>query len=132
VGIYQLKSPKSFLVMVNLDQISAAQSDPAIIRQIGHFIKHSRAQKNLTQAELAKRAGLNRYTLSKIETGESITLASLIQILRALDALSVLDQFVVQDEISPLAYAKLKRKTVQRVQSKKPPYSDTKQDDLEW
>ena len=99
----------------NANKIGPENSDTAIIAQIGEFIRQRRAQRSLTQAKLAERAGLNRYTISQIETGESITLTSLIQILRALDALYVLAEFETPHEISPLEYAKLKRKNVKRV-----------------
>lgn len=91
----------------NLEWIQ--MTDLAIITQIGHFIKHTRTKKNKTQTQLAESAGLNRWTISQIENGESIRLTSLIQLLRALDALHVLDRFEVKEEISPLAYAKLKK-----------------------
>ncbi len=84
-------------------------SDGAIVKQIGSFIKHTRVKQNKTQLQLAEISGLNRWTISQIENGESITLSSLIQILRALDCLYILETFTYTDEISPLAYAKLKK-----------------------
>ncbi len=84
-------------------------SDVAIVKQIGSYIKQTRLQQNRTQAQLADMAGLNRWTISQIENGESITLTSFIQILRALDSLFVLNAFEVPDEISPLEYAKLQK-----------------------
>lgn len=94
-------------------------SDGAIVAHIGSFIKHTRGQQNKTQAQLAEMSGLNRWTLSQIENGESITLSSLIQILRALDCLYVLDAFNYSEEISPLEYAKLKKQqTKERVRNK--------------
>ncbi len=93
-------------------------SDVALISQIGSFIKHKRLEMNFTQATLAERSGLNRWTLSQIENGEAITLTSLIQILRSLDCLYVLSEFKVSEEISPLEYAKLKRKPKLRARQK--------------
>lgn len=109
----------------------ASMSDGAIVAHIGNFIKHTRTQQNKTQAQLAEIAGLNRWTLSQIENGESITLSSLIQILRALDCLHILDGFSFSEEISPLEYAKLKKsQTTKRVRSKT---SDNKsKEDLGW
>ena len=63
-------------------------------------------------------AGLNRWTISQIEKGESVTLATLIQVLRALDVLYVLKQFEINEEISPIEYAKLQEKKRQRARSK--------------
>ena len=105
-------------------------SDATIVDQMGRYIRHVRIQQNKTQAQLAEMAGLNRWTISQIEKGESITLGSLIQILRALDSLYVLEAFEVSDEISPLEYAKLKKQQKKRVRSK----TDNKpgKDDLGW
>ena len=93
-------------------------SDDAIVKQLGDFIKHTRLQQNITQAKLAEIAGLNRWTISKIENGESITLSSLIQVLRALNILYVFNYFEINDEISPIEYAKLQEKKRQRARSK--------------
>jgi|SRR5690606_13586372 len=104
-------------------------TDVAIVAQIGHYIKQTRIKQNKTQAQLAEAAGLNRWTISQIENGESITLSSLIQLLRALDVLYVLDGFNFQEEISPLKYAKLKKQQrKERVRNN----SDKDKDDLGW
>lgn len=89
-------------------------SDAAIVKQLGEFIKHTRLQQNMTQAKLATNAGLNRYTIGQIENGESITLTTLIQLLRALDVLHVLEHFTIKNEISPVAYAELMAKQRKR------------------
>jgi transcriptional regulator with XRE-family HTH domain len=93
-------------------------SDVAIVKQIGSYIRQIRLQQKKTQAQLADMAGLNRWTISQIENGDSITLSSFIQILRALDSLFVLNAFEVPDEISPLEYAKLKKHKKERVRNK--------------
>ena len=106
-------------------------SDSAIVSQLGGYIKQLRLQQNKTQAQLAETAGLNRWTISQIEKGESITLMSLIQILRALDSLHVLNGFDVPDEISPLEYAKLKKKKKRERASGKTTNPSNKSE-LEW
>lgn len=100
----------------NMDWVK--MSDAAIVKQLGAFIKHTRIQQNVTQAHLAEMAGLNRWTISQIEKGESVTLTTLIQVLRALDILYVLNYFEINDEISPIEYAKLQEKKRQRASSK--------------
>jgi transcriptional regulator with XRE-family HTH domain len=87
----------------------ALLSDAALMSHLGGYIKHTRIQRKLTQAQLAEAAGLNRWTISQVENGESITLSNFIKILRILDALHVMESFEVIDEISPIAYAKLKK-----------------------
>lgn len=104
-----------------------SMTDTAIIGKIGHFIKHHRLEQNKTQIQLAKEAGLNQWTLSQVENGKAITLSSLIQLLRALDVLYVLDHFEVTNEISPIEYAKLQKKKRKRA-SRKHKDNDTKED----
>jgi len=105
-------------------------SDVGIVKQIGNYIRHVRLQQSKTQAELAEIAGLNRWTISQIEKGESVTLMSLIQILRALDSLHVLNAFEISNEISPLEYAKLKKQQKKRARSKK--INLPNKEDLGW
>lgn len=84
-------------------------SDKALTRQIGLFIRHQRMEQNRTQEELAKSAGISRSTLSLLERGETVSLMTLIQVLRVLDQLGVMDFFVVKDEPSPLAMVKAQK-----------------------
>ena len=95
-----------------------AMSDKAIIGAIGAYIRHQRLEQNKTQVQVAKEAGINRWTLSQIENGESITLATLIQILRVLDLLHLLSIFTIEETISPIAYARLKEKEKKRARPK--------------
>ena len=102
-------------------------SDSAIVSQIGAFIKNERLNSNRTQAQLAKEAGINKWTLGQIENGEAITLLSLIQILRALDVLPLLDIFSIKQEISPIELAKKeqnKRKRARNTDNNNPKKSD--------
>mgnify|MGYP003897687819 CR=1 FL=1 len=105
-------------------------SDSAIVKQMGQFIKYTRLVQNKTQAQLAELAGLNRWTISQIENGESITLSSLIPVLLALDVLYVLNHFEHIDEISPLEYAKLKKKQKKRARGKNNNIVD--KEDIGW
>ncbi|MFT7381783.1 MAG: transcriptional regulator with XRE-family HTH domain [Roseivirga sp.] len=105
-------------MMVNTGNNWFAMTDKAILNKIGSFLKQLRLAQNKTQSQIATDAGLNRWTVSQAEKGESITLASLIQLLRALDALYALGQFNFEDEISPLAYAKLKKDERKRARPK--------------
>ncbi|MHA7128442.1 helix-turn-helix domain-containing protein [Algoriphagus namhaensis] len=107
----------------------AALSDSAIVQAIGEFIKGTRLNRNITQADLATQAGLNRWTLSQIENGESINLSSLIQILRALDQLNLLQGFELKNELSPLELAKMQKKKRERARGSD---STDQNGDLGW
>ena len=93
-------------------------SDNAIVKQIGAFIKHQRMEQNKTQAILANAAGISRSTLSLLERGETVTLATLIRVLRILDVLYILDAFVVHQTISPLLLAKIEKDKRKRASGK--------------
>lgn len=88
----------------------AQLSDMAILRMIGDFVKKKRMTLNKTQDEMATEAGMSRSTLSLLERGEKVHLLTLIQALRVLDELQLLEAFEVRQQISPLEYIKLQKK----------------------
>ncbi|MFU8812337.1 MAG: helix-turn-helix domain-containing protein [Balneolaceae bacterium] len=92
----------------------ASMSDKALIEQIGGFIKHHRLRQNKTQAIVAEEAGISRSTLSLLERGETVTILTLIQVLRVLDQLHVLEAFRIEEKVSPMALAKLEKEKRKR------------------
>ncbi len=93
--------------------------DKALLAHIGKFIKHHRIEQNKTQESLSKSAGISRSTLSLLEKGETVTLATLIQVLRVLDQLQVMSAFNVEETISPLLLAEMQRSYRKRAREKK-------------
>src|SRR5690606_28489083 len=89
-----------------------------IIEHLGVFVKHHRMQLNKTQNEIAEAAGISRSTLSLLERGETINIATLIQVLRVLNQLSALNAFEIHEAISPLALARLQKEKRQRARRK--------------
>jgi transcriptional regulator with XRE-family HTH domain len=90
-------------------------ADPAIVRLLGERIKRIRLKKNITQQQLADRAGLDRTTIYEFENkGRPVSLLTFIQILRVLDKLDDLTPFLYEPEISPLQLAKLHGKQRKR------------------
>lgn len=96
-----------------------AMSDDAIMKSIGAFVKHHRLEQNRTQQDIATDAGINRSTLSLLENGEIVNLSTLVQVLRALDLLNLLDVFTTKKHISPLELAKLEEKKRTRASKKR-------------
>jgi transcriptional regulator with XRE-family HTH domain len=95
-----------------------AMSDGAIMELIGHYIKECRLKQNKTQEQVAEMAGVNRSTVVLLEKGSGGTLASLIQVLRALEQLHLLEMFKVERKLTPLQLAKLEKNTRQRASRK--------------
>jgi transcriptional regulator with XRE-family HTH domain len=127
-GKYLHNALKDKLMMGYTNNNWVAMSDNAIISAIGEFIKHKRLQENKTQAHLATEAGINRWTLGQIEKGESVTLSSLIQMLRALNLLYLLNGFTINESISPIEYARLQEKKRKRASGQKNPETDDNED----
>jgi len=123
------------LVMANTNLDWISMSDKSIITSIGEYLKYQRLTQNKTQAQIAEAAGINRWTMSKIENGEAISLTSLIQILRALRLLNVLDTFTIEKQVSPIELAKLEKKERKRARNKENNLSvdqTGKQNESEW
>lgn len=86
-----------------------SMSDDALAKQVGVFIKQHRLEQNKTQDMVSAAAGISRSTLSLLERGQTVTLATLIQVLRVLDQLQVMEAFEIKQSISPLALAKAEK-----------------------
>ena len=86
----------------------AGMSDKAVIKEIGRRVKRKRLEQNHTQQEIADIAGISRPTVSDMERGNPFEILTLIQILRALDALDEIDLFLPDPGISPLQLARLR------------------------
>ena len=105
-------------------------SDKSLMETIGRFIQSHRLNQNKSQNQVASMAGISRSTLSLLERGEKVRIDSLIQVLRVLDLLHIMDVFKVQEQISPIEYAKLKRKKRKHASSKK--LDSSNDEDLGW
>ncbi len=114
----------------NTDINWASMTDGAIMETIGKFVRHHRLNQNITQEKLAESANISRSTLSLIEKGEIITLPLLIQVLRVLDQLHIMEVFKVVDQISPMEYLKLKKNMRQRARNLNS--TNKPKDDLGW
>jgi transcriptional regulator with XRE-family HTH domain len=102
----------------NYDNLWHNLSDNILTEKIGAFVKHHRLQKNISQTILAKRANISRSTLSILEHGGTTSVATLLQVLRILDQLHVMDSFTIHDTISPIAMVQEEAKKRTRVSKK--------------
>jgi len=82
-------------------------SDLAILKSLGTRIKTERLNQDLTQMDVARRAGIARIVLTRLESGKGCTLGSFIRILRSLGKLDHIELFLPEPGISPLQIAKL-------------------------
>ena len=95
-------------------------SDPQILKGVGNKIKEWRLGINMTQKEVASKAGISLITLQKAEKGEGIQLLSLIYILRALDRLDILSPFFEERHLSPIEMLQIEEGRKIRKRASKP------------
>ena len=95
-------------------------SDKAAMALIGERIQRARLNQNMTQAELAERAGLGTRTVRSLEAGQKPTVETLIRALRGLGKLGTIDAFLPEPGLSPLQLAKLQGRERQRASGRRP------------
>ena len=95
-------------------------SDKAAMALIGERIRRERLNQNMTQAELAKQAGLGARTVRSLEAGQKPTVETLIRALRGLGKLGTIDAFLPEPGLSPLQLAKLQGRERQRASGRRP------------
>ncbi len=89
-------------------------TDEAVLAELGDRLSRLRLQRNLTQAQLAREAGVSKRTLIRLESGESIQVTNLIRVVRALGLLGNLDAFVPPPLSSPIAQLRSRKKERRR------------------
>jgi transcriptional regulator with XRE-family HTH domain len=109
----------------------ASMSDKALTEYIGAYVRYHRMEQSKTQDELASGAGISRSTLSLLERGETVTINTLIQVLRVLDQLQILRAFEVKKTVSPLALAKMQKEKRQRARRKSEKKDESKEE-TDW
>jgi len=82
------------------------KTDSEILLEIGTRLRAYRLQLNLSQAELASLAGMNRTTLRYIETGKDWQFSTFVKLLRALGRLENLNVLLPAPPVSPIQLLK--------------------------
>ena len=94
-------------------------SNEALLKELGRRLARQRIAMELTQADLAERAGISKRTVERVEAGESTQTATLISILRILNLLDGLYAIFPAEGPRPLDLLKLKGKERRRVSKKR-------------
>lgn len=125
------KIPNYYIMTDKSSKNWISMSDQALTEQIGTFVRHHRVEQNKTQDALALESGISRSTLSLLERGETVTVATLIQVLRMLDRLDIMDSFEIKETISPLDLVKKQKVNRQRVRVKSKG-TEKKEQQIDW
>ena len=98
---------------------TAELSDKAVMTLIGERIQRERLNQNMTQVELAERAGIGARTVRSLEAGQKPTVDTIIRALRSLGRLGTIDAFLPEPGLSPLQLAKLQGRERQRASGRR-------------
>ena len=100
-------------------KITHLLTDDAVLAELGARIAGRRIELQLTQAAVAEQAGISKRTLERIEAGLTSQLATLVRVLRVLDAASGLDSVIPESETRPMDLLKQKNKVRQRASGRR-------------
>lgn len=96
-------------------------TDESVLKELGERLARRRLDVRLTQAGLAMQAGVSKRTVERLEAGGSIQVVTLIRILRALDLLGGLDEWIPKAGPRPMDLLKMRGKVRQRVRESRKP-----------
>jgi len=85
-------------------------SDSRITQELGKRLRALRLRKNISQVELAERTLIAVGTIKSLEKGKG-KLSNLIAVLRELDSLEQLDNFIPPITLSPIQIAEANLKS---------------------
>jgi len=90
-------------------------TNSAILLTLGQRLKEYRLRRDLQQSELAAHAGVNISTIARMEKGQNVMMDSYIRVMRVLEMLDNLDEFIPEPPRSPILMRKLQGKKRYRV-----------------
>lgn len=102
----------------------------SLLEEAGERLRDERLNRNMTQEELAERAGVSTATLRSVESGGNPTLRVVLLLLRALGLLDRFDAFLPAPTPSPLQAARLQKEQRQRASGRRD--SEGGAEDWEW
>ena len=77
-------------------------TDHALLGALAGWLERERLKRNVTQAELAHEAGVSKRTVERLEAGDSVQLASLLRVLRALQLTHQLQALLPEASVTPM------------------------------
>jgi len=92
----------------------SALSDQQAVARLGKEIKRMRLERNMSQAEVAEKTGLDRSTVARLEGGRAATLLTVVQVLRVLNKLELLDGFHAEPQPTPYMLVEAQEKYLKK------------------
>ena len=103
-----------FVVLQKCDRMNMIDdmNDEALMQEVGRRIAFLRRSSQIKQEELAEKAGISRYALSRLENGAGgIRLESFLSVLRSLNVLNRLSVVLPEPTLTPIQLVELEKKS---------------------
>ena len=103
-----------FVVLQKCDRMNMIDdmNDEALLQEVGRRIAFLRRSSQIKQEELAEKAGISRYALSRLENGAGgIRLESFLSVLRSLNVLNRLSVVLPEPTLTPIQLVELEKKS---------------------
>lgn len=96
----------------------------ALQRELGRRIEALRLGRNVQQAQLAAEAGVSRRTITRLESGQSVSLDTLLRVMRALGLSSRLATLLPEPSVQPVERVRSKSKERKRASARTEPAAE--------
>jgi len=101
-------------------RISNELTEGVVLRELGERLARARLECDLTQEDLADKAGVSKRTVERLESGEVATqLSGFLRVCRALGLLERFDTLLPEAVAGPMARLRQKGRERQRATRKK-------------
>ena len=100
-------------------EITRELTDVTVLAELGTRLAHHRLQAGLSQAALAREAGIAKRTIERIEAGYAAELGTLIRVLRVLGLTAGLESLVPAAIPSPIALLENRGRPRQRASTRR-------------
>jgi transcriptional regulator with XRE-family HTH domain len=97
----------------------------ALQHDLGRRIEALRLGRNIQQAQLAREAGVSRRTITRLESGQSVSLDTLLRVMRALGLSSRLATLLPEPSVQPVERVRLKSRQRKRASAPRTSAADT-------
>jgi transcriptional regulator with XRE-family HTH domain len=98
-------------------RIESLNSDETVLAELGRRLARTRLERNLSQQQLAREAGVSRATIERLEAGDPIKSSNLVRVLRSLGLLDALDRLIPEPLPSPVERLRLQGRRRQRART---------------
>lgn len=100
-----------------------------ILNRLVKQVEQLRLSQNMTQAALAREAGVSTRTITRMEAGETVSLDTFVRVLMALGVADRLAGLLPEPDVRPIERVRFKGKERQRASGKR---SSSRTSDEPW